>query len=93
MEYYRKAIMQIESERHFIYVTSKARKIFPDMGEPFTVLVGSKEFECKIDNHGRIWANSNMLRDFIEFKQWAIFIFTKKNAKLFRLVCEHSTPA
>jgi hypothetical protein len=89
MEYYRKVLSNIEAKRHFIYVSCKAQTIFPPKGQPFTLVVGSNEFPCTIDKQGRIWANANLLKDYLEFKRWNVFIFTKKSPDKFRVACEH----
>jgi len=87
MEHYRKELSKIEAERHFIYVRFNARKVFPPIGETFMVQVGTKEFQCVLDNQGRIWANANTLKEFIQFKPQNVFIFTKEIQNKFKIVC------
>jgi hypothetical protein len=95
MEYYRKVLSKSEANRHFIYITSWAREMFPELGEPFTLVVKEKdfhkekEFQVIIDKQGRVWANANELKDYIPFKPHRVLIFTKKDQKKFTLACEH----
>lgn len=88
MDYYRKQLSYIEAERHFIYISRRVKNMFPKKGQTFTLLIGDNEFKASVDNYGRLWANSNLIKKYIEFKPHKVFIFTKKDNKL-RLACEH----
>ena len=61
MNYYRKVLSPIESQRHFVYVTNQARDMFPAIGEIFVLSVGKNEVNAKLDKQGRIWGNANSL--------------------------------
>jgi len=53
------------------------------------VQIGYNEFQCRLDNQGRIWANSNNLKDYIDFYLENVFIFTKKDQDKYKLVLAH----
>ena len=53
---YRRKLTVCEVERHFVYVESEYRDMFPDANRFFTLFVDSKKIQVKIDNKKRVWA-------------------------------------
>jgi len=72
---YERKLSYTEAKRHFIYVQSATWESFPPSGEPFTLRVGERKFEVKLDKLNRIWSAD--FRDYIDLTRNNVVVFKK----------------
>jgi len=92
---YKRKLSKNEARRHFIYIESKYREMFPEQGKDFKIKVKAEEFDVSIDKQWRIWASlfwDLLFSDFPDLKkEGAVVTFSKNPDGSFKLFLKKTT--